>query len=671
MKRRNLRLTALLLACAVLLGSVAMAAPEDWEYEFPTNWSHDAMVFAVENGILRGDQNHNLNAEQPITRAELAAVLTRLLAATERADIAAYADVAETAWYHDELAAAVGAGLLNGISPTKMDPDAQITREQTVTVLCRAFGIVTEQANACDAFSDGASISNYARPYVSAMLENDLVHGYRDGSFCPQQSITRAEVAQLLYNYIDAIVDDPAQLPEQGNVVYRGTEALPSALTLDGSLVIGQAAPLETKPGDWRLTGNLTVCTGRGSAIDVRAVQAAHVTCAPFSGTVTADQPVWLGGGGAALSGATDTVTVLVGSHSASVALKSVTMLGGSLSVAGGVDQVRFDASAVMDITGNVRDAVLAVGGTITINGSVEKLLLGKNAKAVVNGEAVQVELDANASLEMNGYAKLIVLNGQYGKVVGSGYAEEIRILAGDTFVTLATSKLDNQWWTSCYENAPNVVQTQKAACVIDRDTKLYADRNMNKVVRELKQGEIVYNEYNNGGRLSVTLPDGTTGCIYRSTCTILDEPSTDGTVDYPTPTKEGFMDYLGYDSETDYLIWVSRYTQKVMVFQGSARNWTLIRTFPCGSGSNTTPTPPGAFRTEYRNTRWDYGGYYVGMPTIFNGGHAFHTVLLNYDGSYYNGTVGRPLSHGCVRMLPDDCRFIYELPLHTRVVVY
>ena len=57
----------------------------------------------------------------------------------------------------------------------------------------------------------------------------------------------------------------------------------------------------------------------------------------------------------------------------------------------------------------------------------------------------------------------------------------------------------------------------------IDRDTNLYADRNMNKVVRELKQGEIVYNEYNNGGRLSVTLPDGTTGCIYRSTCTILD----------------------------------------------------------------------------------------------------------------------------------------------------
>ncbi len=671
MKKRNLRLMALLLVCAVLLGSVAMAAPEDLEYEFPTNWSHDAMVFAVENGILRGDQNHNLNAEQPITRAELAAVLTRLLAATEQSDISAYADVAETAWYHDEISAAVGAGLLNGISPTKMDPDAQITREQTVTVLCRAFGIVTEQPNACDAFTDSAEISGYARPYVSAMLESGLVHGYEDGSFCPQQSIIRAEVAQLLYNYIDAIIDDPAQLPETGNVVYRGTQALPDTLELDGALVLGQTAPPETKPTSWKLTGNLTVCTGRGSVIDLSGVQAAHITCAPFGGTVTADQPVWLGGGSVRLEGTCEAVTVLVGSHRAVMELQSARMLGGSLTTEGAVREVRFDASASMTVNGNVENAVLAAGGTLTVNGSVGTLSLGKGARGIVSGDAVQIDLDANAELEMNGYAALVVLNGAYGKAVGSGYAEEIRILAGDTFVTLATGKLDNQWWTNCYNNALLTVQTQKAACVIDRDTNLYTDRNMSKVIRVLKQGEIVYNEYNNGGRLSVTLPDGTTGCISRYACTILDDPSTDGTVDYPTPTKEGFVDLLGYDSETEYLIWVSRYTQKVMVFQGSARNWKLIRTFPCGSGSNTTPTPPGAFRTEYRNTRWDYGGYYVGMPTIFNGGHAFHTVLLNYDGSYYNGTVGRPLSHGCVRMLPDDCRFIYELPLHTRVIVY
>ena len=130
-------------------------------------------------------------------------------------------------------------------------------------------------------------------------------------------------------------------------------------------------------------------------------------------------------------------------------------------------------------------------------------------------------------------------------------------------------------------------------------------------------------------------------------------------------------MDYLGYDSETDYLIWVSRYTQKVMVFQGSARNWKLIRTFPCSTGSNDTPTPQGIFEIFSRTQRWNFSYYYVNTVSIFNGGHAFHTILLDYGGGVYDGRVGIPLSHGCIRMLPEDCKYIYNLPMNTRVVVY
>ena len=56
---------------------------------------------------------------------------------------------------------------------------------------------------------------------------------------------------------------------------------------------------------------------------------------------------------------------------------------------------------------------------------------------------------------------------------------------------------------------------------------------------------------------------------------------------------------------------------------------------------------------------------------TVFHGGHAFHSILYKYDGSIYNNRVGVSLSHGCIRMLPDDVNYIYNLPLHTRVVVY
>ena len=146
---------------------------------------------------------------------------------------------------------------------------------------------------------------------------------------------------------------------------------------------------------------------------------------------------------------------------------------------------------------------------------------------------------------------------------------------------------------------------------------------------------------------------------------------TTDGSVDYSEPVKEGFVNLQEYESKTDYLIWISKYTQKVMVFKGEQGAWDLIRTFPCATGSNETPTPAGVFEIFKRTNQWDFSDHCVTDVSVFNGGHAFHTVLLNYDGTFYNRRVGEPISHGCVRMLPDDAKYIFNLPMETCVVVY
>ena len=54
----------------------------------------------------------------------------------------------------------------------------------------------------------------------------------------------------------------------------------------------------------------------------------------------------------------------------------------------------------------------------------------------------------------------------------------------------------------------------------------------------------------------------------------------------------------MNYDSKTDYLVWVSRYTQKVIVFTGKQGDWELIKTFPCSTGANNTPTPVGILQS-------------------------------------------------------------------------
>ena len=80
--RKSLPLrAAALLCCLSLLLTFASAAkvPTDG-YEFPDDWSHDALVFAVESGILAGDENHNLNPSKNITRAEMATIMQRIAA---------------------------------------------------------------------------------------------------------------------------------------------------------------------------------------------------------------------------------------------------------------------------------------------------------------------------------------------------------------------------------------------------------------------------------------------------------------------------------------------------------------------------------------------------------------------------------------------------------------
>ena len=190
--------------------------PDDEEQTFvyPDDWSHDAMVFVAENGIMAGDENNDLKPKDNMTRAQMAAVLVRLLAATKTGDISAYTDALPDAWYYSELSTAYAIGVFNGVSKTLMQPNAPITREQTAVVLCRAFGIVSEERSAYQKFTDGEKVMGYARDAVSAMVTLNVVRGYEDNSFRPGGYITRAEVAQMIFNFFDALIDYPAALPK-------------------------------------------------------------------------------------------------------------------------------------------------------------------------------------------------------------------------------------------------------------------------------------------------------------------------------------------------------------------------------------------------------------------------------------------------------------------------
>ena len=110
-----------------------------------------------------------------------------------------FTDVVSTDWYYDAVAYAYENDLMNGISSTQFNPNGTTTRGMIATILYRLEG--EPEAPACD-FTDVAA-GQYYTDAVAWAAENHLVNGYGDGTFGPNDNITREQMSALLYRYAE------------------------------------------------------------------------------------------------------------------------------------------------------------------------------------------------------------------------------------------------------------------------------------------------------------------------------------------------------------------------------------------------------------------------------------------------------------------------------------
>ena len=123
--------------------------------------------------------------------------------------------------------------------------------------------------------------------------------------------------------------------------------------------------------------------------------------------------------------------------------------------------------------------------------------------------------------------------------------------------------------------------------------------------------------------------------------------------------------------SDTGYLIWVNKSSYTVYVFSGSKNNWNQIYSCACAIGASNRPTVTGTFKYFSLEKQWKYDNFYVGPVMRFHGSYAIHSTLLKYDGTDYNNTVGAKISHGCVRVRPNNIAWLTStIPLKTTVYV-
>jgi len=159
------KLLSILLAVLLLFGMLpaAYADTTDAGLEFsdmPDNWATEALKSAVANGLLLGDGG-KIMPDSPLTRAQMAIIITRAFGATEEGDISEYTDVKSTDWFASSMARAYKMGVMQGYAG-KMDPNSNITREQAFVVLARALKL--EPASAANkTFRDENEISDWEK----------------------------------------------------------------------------------------------------------------------------------------------------------------------------------------------------------------------------------------------------------------------------------------------------------------------------------------------------------------------------------------------------------------------------------------------------------------------------------------------------------------------------
>jgi len=161
---------------------------------------HDAVLWAVKNGVTGGTSNTAFSPDMTCTRAQMAVFLWRAEGSPEPASSnCPFTDVSKDAYYYKAVLWAVEKGITAGTSATTFGSDDIVTRGQAVTFLWRAAGkLDTTSANP---FSDVTADAYYYDAVLWA-VEQNVTAGTSATTFSPSGPCNRAQIVTFLYRYM-------------------------------------------------------------------------------------------------------------------------------------------------------------------------------------------------------------------------------------------------------------------------------------------------------------------------------------------------------------------------------------------------------------------------------------------------------------------------------------
>ncbi len=164
-------------------------------------WYYDAVMYVSERGFMTGYKTGGFGAVNSLQRQDFVVTLARIAGA----DLVAYTgktggmtDVAGSAYYAPAVAWAADKGIVTGYKNGKFGVGDTITREQVATILYRFCSSPAADNSVLKPFPDRSQISPYAKSAMAWAVQNGIISGLKSGNISPLSGASRAQIATII-----------------------------------------------------------------------------------------------------------------------------------------------------------------------------------------------------------------------------------------------------------------------------------------------------------------------------------------------------------------------------------------------------------------------------------------------------------------------------------------
>ena len=168
------------------------------------DWYYEAVRYASLNNLFKGITEDTFEPHTQMSRAMIVSVLHRVTEPTVVPDDNQFVDVKPDAWYAPAIVWAAHEEILSGYGNGLFGPNDPLTREQLVTLLWRYDGRKPQTSNTLvEQFSDAHAVSGYATEAMQWAITEGIINGKTPTMLAPKDLVSRAETATLLMRFFE------------------------------------------------------------------------------------------------------------------------------------------------------------------------------------------------------------------------------------------------------------------------------------------------------------------------------------------------------------------------------------------------------------------------------------------------------------------------------------